>query len=85
MPLVIFDSTHYSYIHYILSSQSDPPLVSCVLAAIDMHLLGKRRWAIAALTLAWLGRPEAWPAQFLYALWCCARPGDDAFPGRSTG
>jgi hypothetical protein len=70
MPLVIFDSTHYSYIHYILSSQSDPPLVSCVLAAIDMHLLGKRRWAIAALTLASLGRPEAWPAEFLYALWC---------------
>lgn len=69
LPLVIFDSTHYSYIHYILSSQSDPPLVTCVLAAIDMHLMGKRRWAIAALTLASLGRPEAWPAEFLYALW----------------
>jgi hypothetical protein len=70
MLLVIFDSTHYSYLHYILSVQSDPPLVSCVLAAIDMHLIGRRRWAVAALTLASLGRPEAWPALVLYALWC---------------
>jgi hypothetical protein len=70
MLLVIFDSTHYSYLHYVLSVQSDPPLVSCVLCAIDMHLIGRRRWAIAALTLASLGRPEAWPALFLYAIWC---------------
>ncbi|MHB8692441.1 MAG: hypothetical protein ACYDHH_14470 [Solirubrobacteraceae bacterium] len=69
MPFVIFDTTHYSYIHYILSSQSDPPLVSCVLAAIYFHVIGRRRWAVAALTLASLGRPEAWPALFLYALW----------------
>jgi hypothetical protein len=69
MPLVIFDSTHYSYIHYILSSQSDPPLVTFVLAAIDLHMIGRRRWAIVALTMASLGRPEAWPAEFLYALW----------------
>ena len=55
------------HLHYILSSQSDPPLVSCVLAAIDMHLIGRRRWAVAALTLASLGRPEAWPALFLYS------------------
>jgi hypothetical protein len=73
MLLVIFDSTvnsQYSYLHYVLSAQSDPPLVSCVLAAIDMALLGRRRWAIAALTLAALGRPEVWPGLFLYALWC---------------
>jgi hypothetical protein len=76
MLLVIYDSTHYSYIHYILSSQSDPPLVSCVLAAIDMHLIGRRRWAVAALTLASLGRPEAWPALFLYSLWCLRQDRD---------
>jgi hypothetical protein len=69
MPLVIYDSTHYAYLHYVLSAQSDPPLVACVLAAIDLHMIGRRRWAVAALTLASLGRPEAWPALFLYALW----------------
>ena len=69
VPLAIYDSTGYSYIHYILSSQSDPPLVACVLAAIDLHMIGRRKWAVAALTLAALGRPEAWPAEFLYALW----------------
>jgi hypothetical protein len=70
LPLCIYDSTHYSYLHYIFSAQSDPPLVSCVLLAIDMALMGRRRWAIGALTLASLGRPEAWPAEFFYALWC---------------
>jgi hypothetical protein len=70
LPLCIYDSTHYSYLHYVFSAQSDPPLVSCVLMAVDMALIGRRRWAIAALTLASLGRPEAWPAEFLYALWC---------------
>ncbi len=70
MLLVIYDSTHYSYLHYVLSVQSDPPLVSCVLAGIDLHLLGRRRWAVAALTLASLGRPEVWPPLFLYAIWC---------------
>jgi hypothetical protein len=70
LPLCIYDSTHYSYLHYIFSAQSDPPLVSFVLMAIDMALLGRKRWAIAALTFAGLGRPEVWPALLLYSLWC---------------
>jgi len=70
LPLCIYDSTHFSYLHYIFSAQSDPPLVSFVLMAIDMALLGRKRWAIAALTMAALGRPEVWPALLLYSLWC---------------
>ncbi|MFZ0042804.1 MAG: hypothetical protein WAK93_15950, partial [Solirubrobacteraceae bacterium] len=59
-----------SYMHYILSVQSDPMIVSIVLAAIDFHMTKHRRWVIAMLVLASLGRPEAWPFLGLYGLWC---------------
>ena len=58
------------YLHYVLSVQSDPMIVSLVLAAIDFHMSGRRRWVIAMLVLAGLGRPEAWPILGLYSLWC---------------
>jgi hypothetical protein len=57
------------YMHYVLSAQSDPMIVTCCLAAIDCHLSKRHRWAIALLTLASLGRPEAWPFLGLYAVW----------------
>jgi hypothetical protein len=57
------------YLHYVLSVQSDPMLVTLVLLAIDLHLSGRHRWAFAALWLASLGRPEAWPFVGLYAVW----------------
>ena len=57
------------YFHYILSAQSDPMLVTLVLLAIDLHISGRHRWAFAALWLASLGRPEAWPFIGLYSLW----------------
>jgi hypothetical protein len=59
-----------SYMHYVLSAQSDPMIVTFVLAAIDFHLNRHRRWTIAMLVLASLGRPEAWPFLGLYCLWC---------------
>ena len=40
------------YFHYILSSQSDPMLVTCVLAAIDMGLIGRYRWTLLFGVLA---------------------------------
>lgn len=58
-----------SYMHYILSAQSDPMIVTCCLAALDCHLSRRPRWAFALLVLASLGRPEAWPWLALYALW----------------
>jgi hypothetical protein len=48
------------YMHYILSVQSDPVIVSCVLAGIDFYLRGRLRAAFWAGMLAGLGRPEAW-------------------------
>lgn len=57
------------YWHYILSSQSDPVIVSLCLAAIDCHLARRYRWTLVLGVLASLGRPEAWPFLGLWALW----------------
>src|ERR1700729_3084995 len=58
------------YLHYLLSYQSDTMIVSLILAAIDFHMQGRRRWAMAMLLLGGLGRPEDWPILFLYSGWC---------------
>jgi hypothetical protein len=57
------------YMHYILSAQSDPILVTLVLAAIDMFLLGRYRWTLLLGVLAALGRPEVWPFLGLFMIW----------------
>jgi hypothetical protein len=57
------------YMHYILSVQSDPMIVTFTLAAIDCYLGGRHRWALAFGVLASLGRPEAWPFLGLYSIW----------------
>jgi hypothetical protein len=61
------------YLHYVLSVQSDPMLVTLVLAAIDMHLLGKYRWTLVFGVLAALGRPEVWPFLGLWGIWAWIR------------
>jgi hypothetical protein len=57
------------YFHYILSAQSDPMLVTFVLAAIDMFLVGRYRWTLVLGVLAALGRPEVWPFLGPFMLW----------------
>jgi hypothetical protein len=57
------------YTHYWLSAQSDPMLVTFFLAAVDMHMTGRHRWAFTFLWLSSLGRPETWPFIGLYFLW----------------
>jgi hypothetical protein len=57
------------YFHYILSSQSDPMIVTFTLAALDMFLIGRYRWALVLGVLAALGRPEAWPFVGLFGIW----------------
>jgi hypothetical protein len=59
-----------SYLHYVFSVQTDPMIVTLVLAAIDFHINGHRRWVVVMLLLASLGRPEVWPVLGLYGLWC---------------
>ena len=61
------------YAHYILSSQSDPMIVSLCLGAIDCHLYRRPRAAFALGVLASLGRPEVWPFLGLYSIWMWMR------------
>src|SRR5436305_10203100 len=58
-----------NYWHYILSAESDTMIVALCLAAIDMHLEGRHRWAFWMWFLAALGRPEVWPCLGLAGLW----------------
>jgi hypothetical protein len=48
---------------------SEGLLAACVLGAVDRHLDGRRRQALALAIAAGLLRPEAWPFLGLYALW----------------
>lgn len=57
------------YMHYILSVQSDPMIVTFCLGAIDMYLCGRYRWAFVFGVLGSLGRPEVWPFLGLYFIW----------------
>jgi hypothetical protein len=57
------------YMHYILSAQSDPMIVTFCLAGIDMHLCGRYRLAFVFGVLGSLGRPEVWPFLGLYSIW----------------
>ena len=61
------------YMHYILSVQSDPMIVTFTLAAVDSHLSGRSRLAFVCGVLASLGRPEAWPFLALYSVWLWRR------------
>jgi hypothetical protein len=58
-----------SYLHYVLSGQSDAMIVTFCLAAVDMFLCGRLGWAWWLLVYAGLGRPEVWPFLVLYGLW----------------
>jgi len=55
--------------HLVLIANSDPLVVALLLAAIDAHLCGHRRWAFAAIVLASLDRPESWAFAGLYGAW----------------
>jgi hypothetical protein len=58
-----------SYAHYVLSAESDTMIVALCLAAIDLHLASRHRWAFWMWWLASLGRPEVWPFAVLAGAW----------------
>jgi hypothetical protein len=60
---------NYSYVHYILSAESDTMIVSLCLLAIDLHLSGHHKAAFWIWWLASLGRPEVWPFYGLAGVW----------------
>ena len=55
--------------HLVLIANSDALIVAALLAAVDCHLIGRRRLCFGMLILASLGRPEAWVFAGLYGLW----------------
>jgi hypothetical protein len=59
--------------HYILSVQSDPMIVTFVLAGVDQYLSGRPRWAFWLGVMAALGRPEAWCMLAPYSLYVWLR------------
>jgi hypothetical protein len=61
------------YWHFILISTADPVAVALSLAAIDCAMSRRTGWAWVALVLLCLGRPEAWPAASVYAVWVWRR------------
>jgi hypothetical protein len=61
------------YFHYLMSAQSDSMLVSVCLAAIDMYLCGRLRWAFWLGVLAGWGRPEVWPFLAVYGIYLIRR------------
>jgi hypothetical protein len=75
--LGLHDETGETYLHYVLSAQSDPMVVTFVLAAIDCALSRRVRAAYLCAVLASLGRPEVWPFAATAAVWLWReRPGD---------
>jgi hypothetical protein len=57
------------YWHYVLSSQSDPMLVTFTLIAFDQWLSRRYGWAVTFLVATGLGRPEDWIVLGPLGLW----------------
>ncbi len=57
------------FLRFAWIGDSEGLLVALLLAAIDLHLSGRRRAALWIAFAACLLRPEAWPFAGLYALW----------------
>jgi hypothetical protein len=60
---------NFSYVHYVLSAESDTMIVSLCLLAIDLHLSDRHKAAFWIWWLAALGRPEVWPFYGLAGVW----------------
>ena len=58
-----------TFVHYVLSAESDTMIVALCLAAIDCHLCARHRVAFWLWWLAALGRPEVWPFATVAAIW----------------
>jgi hypothetical protein len=64
------------YLRFAGIGDSEGLLVAFMLAAVDLHLSGRRRAALWLAFAACLLRPEAWPFAGVYALWLWrAEPG----------
>jgi hypothetical protein len=59
--------------YYMFRGTSEPMLIAAALWAIDMHLSGRRGYALWLGVAASLIRPEAWPFLLGYAVWLWLR------------
>lgn len=67
--VVLLEDPQVPWLRHFANGLSEPLLVALVLGAVERHLSGRPRQAIALGALAALIRPEAWPLLALYALW----------------
>jgi hypothetical protein len=58
-----------------MRGMSEPMTAAALVAAVDCHLLGRRRAALACLVATAYLRPEAWPLLFAYLVWLAWRLG----------
>jgi hypothetical protein len=63
-------ATMGGFFYLALIANSDQIVVALLLGAIECHVAGRRKAALALLWLATLGRPEAFVFLALYAAWC---------------
>jgi hypothetical protein len=61
------------FVRFAAVGDSEGLLVALLLAALELHLAGRRRTALWAAFGAALLRPESWPFVGLYALWLAWR------------
>ncbi len=74
--LAVHDQYPFGYLHYVLSSQTDPMIVAFTLGAADCRRRDRPGGAFGLLVAASLGRPEAWPLLLAAGVWLWrARPG----------
>jgi hypothetical protein len=52
-----------------LLGSAEPALIALVLGAVELHLAGRRDWALVLVAIAGLIRPEAWVVVAAYALY----------------
>jgi hypothetical protein len=57
---------------------SEPVLIALLLGAVEAHLSGRRRLALALGVLAGLVRPEVWAFLLIYGIWMLRRDGKRA-------
>lgn len=67
--MVLMRDPQIPWLRHFANGLSEPLLVAFVLAAIQRHLAGSPRQALALATLAALVRPEVWPFLGLYGVW----------------
>ena len=74
-----------SLLQFAAAGGSEPVLMALLLGAVEAHLAGRRRLALALGVLAGLVRPEVWAFLVLYGIWLLRKDGKRALLPLSVG